>query len=105
MYLEFLLDCCKPLLVDELELDLVEGHVPGLVGDLVHVVGDEDGVVRPALASAANDVSRGTGTSRLPPELIILGQIIIITRTTTLLPQCLLLVLTLCWATALAGGI
>ena len=79
MYLEFLLDCCKPLLVNELELDLVEGHVPGLVGDLVHVVGDEDGVVRPALASAAYDVSWGAGTSRLPPELIILGQIIIVT--------------------------
>ena len=73
MYLEFLVDSRKPLLVDKLELDLVKGHVPGLVGDLVHVVGDEDGVVRAALASAANDVSWGTGTSRLPPELVILG--------------------------------
>ena len=31
--------------------------------------------------------------------------LLFITRTTTLLTQCLLLVLTLCWATALAGGI
>ena len=72
MYLEFLLDSRKPLLVDELELDLVKGHVPGLVGHLVHVVGDEDGVVGAALAGAADDVGRGTGSSCLPSELIIL---------------------------------
>ena len=72
MYLEFLLDSRKPFLVDELKLDLVEGHVPGLIGHLVHVVGDEDGVVGAALAGAAYDVSRGAGTGCLPSELVIL---------------------------------
>ena len=39
------------------------------------MVGDEDGVVRAALAGATNDVCRGAGPGCLPPELVILGQV------------------------------
>ncbi len=48
----------EALPVNELDLDLVEGELARPVGDLVHVVGDKDGVDGAPLPRATDDVGR-----------------------------------------------